>query len=585
MAFTGISFIGNGTPLTQSASSISAARDDSAYHLLVVQGYSSTKKYTPNGKCIRSRRFRVGGYRWLIEYYPNGSLSEDPGCLSFYLYLDEDHAVEVPVEAEVQCRFGFVNQDVGKYYLGSEKRCYFSSHGCWRCLGVHRREDFELYHLKMSDNFTVRFDVKVTKKAVHNSAAVPFVVVPPPDIGKHLNGLLLSGDGADVTFEVNGEAFIAHRCVLASRSSVFKAELFGPMVEGTTSNVIRIDDIDAHVFKLLLAFIYSDSVPEEDEEEDKDMGVIWQHLLVAADRYDLQRLRLMCEVRLCRNINTTTVVPILVLAEQHYCRGLKEACLDFLSSPTNLQEVVADGVLDHLLISSCPSVLKELIVKLALKFDDNFGDASEAVLPLLEVPESDLHQHLSWLLKSEEGTDVTFQVGSETLSAHRCVLAARSTVFRAELFGQMKEDSTNSVIRIDDMEANVFRLLLTFIYSDSVPNMKEDEKEQLEKNEDDDSDVTWQQLLMAADRYDLQRMRIICQVSLCKCIRVTTVVKFLVLAEKHNYRWLKESCLDFLEIPANLQEVMAAGGLNNLSSCSSILIDLIAKLASLKRDN
>ncbi|CAN6318384.1 unnamed protein product [Urochloa humidicola] len=584
MAFTGISFIGNGTPLMQSASSISAARDDSGYHLLVVQGYSSTKKCTPNGKCIRSRRFRVGSYNWLIEYYPNGSLSEDPGCLSFYLYLDEDHAVEGPVEAEVQCMFGFVDQDVDRYQLGSKKSYCFSSHGCWGCLGVHRREDFELYHLK-SDNFTVRFDVKITK-TVHNSAAVPFAVVPPPDIGKHLNGLL-SGDGADVTFEVNGEAFIAHRCVLAARSSVFKAELFGPMVEGITSNVIRIDDIEAHVFKLLLAFIYSDSVPEEDEEEDKDMDVIWQYLLVAADRYDIQRLRLMCEVKLCRYISTTTVVPILELAEQHYCRGLKEACLDFLSSPTNLQEVVAAGVLDHLIISRCPSVLKELIVKLAalLKFDDDFGNTSAAVLPLLEVPESDLHQHFAWLLKSEEGTDVTFQVGGETLSAHRCVLAARSTVFRTELFGQMKEDSTNSVIRIDDMEANFFRLLLTFIYSDSVPNMKEDEKEQLEKNEDDDSRVTWQHLLMAADRYDLERLRIICQVNLCKCISVTTVVKMLVLADKRNYGWLKESCLDFLQIPANLEEVMAAGGLNNLSSCSSILIDLIAKLALLKRNN
>ncbi|CAN6299333.1 unnamed protein product [Urochloa humidicola] len=483
--------------------------------------------------------------------------------------------------------FGFVDQDVDSYrFLGSKKSYCFSSHGCWGCLGVHRREDFELHHLKR-DNFALRFDVKVTK-TVHNSAAAPFVAVPPPDIGKHLNGLLLSGDGADVTFEVNGEAFMAHRCVLAARSSVFKAELFGPMVEGTTSNVIRIDDIEAHVFKLLLSFIYSDSVLDEDEEEDKDMDVIWQYLLVAADRYDLQRLRLMCEVKLCTYINTTTVVPILELAEQHYCRGLKEACLDFLSSSTNLQEVVAAGVLDHLVISSCPSVLKELIVKLAallLKFDDNFGATSAAVLPLLEVPESDLHQHFSWLLKSEEGTDVTFQVGGETLTAHRCVLAARSTVFRTELFGQMKEDSTNSVIRIDDMEANVFRLLLTFIYTDSVPNMKEDEKEQLENNEDDDSDVTWH-LLMAADRYDLQRLRIICQVNLCKCISVTTVVKILVLAEKHNYGLLKESCLDFLEIPANLEEVMAAGGLNILrSSCSSILIDLIAKLASLKRNN
>ncbi|KAB8112811.1 hypothetical protein EE612_051545, partial [Oryza sativa] len=37
------------------------------------------------------------------------------------------------------------------------------------------------------------------------------------------------------------------------------------------------------------------------------------------------------------------------------------------------------------------------------------------------------------------GADVTFQVGGETVAAHRAVLAARSRVFRAELFGPMKE--------------------------------------------------------------------------------------------------------------------------------------------------
>lgn len=65
-------------------------------------------------------------------------------------------------------------------------------------------------------------------------------------------------------------------------------------------------------------------------------------------------------------------------------------------------------------------------------------------MPFLAVPESDLHQHLSWLLQSEEGTDVTFVVGGEMFSAHRCVLAARSSVFKAQLFGQMEEDSNST---------------------------------------------------------------------------------------------------------------------------------------------
>jgi hypothetical protein len=40
---------------------------------------------------------------------------------------------------------------------------------------------------------------------------------------------------------------------------------------------------------------------------------------VAADRYDLQMLRLMSEKKLRGFIKTNTVVPILPLAEQHGC--------------------------------------------------------------------------------------------------------------------------------------------------------------------------------------------------------------------------------------------------------------------------
>lgn len=60
----------------------------------------------------------------------------------------------------------------------------------------------------------------------------------------------------------------------------------------------------------------------------------------------------------------TTAPTFLTLAEQHNCRGLKETCLEFLNSPANLQKVMATGGLDSL-AACCPSVLKDLIAKLA----------------------------------------------------------------------------------------------------------------------------------------------------------------------------------------------------------------------------
>nr|CAB3490352.1 unnamed protein product [Digitaria exilis] len=100
-----------------------------------------------------------------------------------------------------------------------------------------------------------------------DDAAARFVVVPPPDMDRHLGHLLSSGEGADVTLEVEGETFMAHRTILV-RSPVFKEELFGPMEEGTLPTRVRIKDMEASVFKVLLHFIYTDSLPPDVVDDD-----------------------------------------------------------------------------------------------------------------------------------------------------------------------------------------------------------------------------------------------------------------------------------------------------------------------------
>jgi speckle-type POZ protein len=54
----------------------------------------------------------------------------------------------------------------------------------------------------------------------------------------------------------------------------------------------------------------------------------------------------------------------LALAEQHGCHGLKEECFNFLKSPGMMKAVVATDGFEHLK-NSCPSILQELVTKLA----------------------------------------------------------------------------------------------------------------------------------------------------------------------------------------------------------------------------
>jgi hypothetical protein len=62
-------------------------------------------------------------------------------------------------------------------------------------------------------------------------------------------------------------------------------------------------------------------------------------------------------------IDVNMVASSLALAEQHSCSGLKEACLQFLASPTNLKAMLASDGYEHLK-SSCPFVLQELVDRL-----------------------------------------------------------------------------------------------------------------------------------------------------------------------------------------------------------------------------
>lgn len=192
------------------------------------------------------------------------------------------------------------------------------------------------------------------------------------DIHCHLHYLLKNKVGTDVTFEVNDETFVAHRCVLAARSKVFMAELFGPMKEGTTLTVIHIRDMEGYVFAAMLNFIYTDSFPniqidnnitEEEGQEEVVKGL--QELLVAADRYDLQRLKFLCENKLSEYIGVRSVASTLALAEQHRCDGLKEVCFKFIQvqSPECLDKVMATDGWTHM-IATYPSILNELVAKL-----------------------------------------------------------------------------------------------------------------------------------------------------------------------------------------------------------------------------
>ncbi|TVU24142.1 hypothetical protein EJB05_26543, partial [Eragrostis curvula] len=326
-------------------------------HILKIEGYSRTKGLS-NGKRIKSGTFEVGGHTWCIEYYPDGNEPENAGWISFFLCLQNSSSRKVQANIKF-CLLDEVGDPVPEYRKIPNNICPFHIEDRWGYGRFIERDDLEESSYLMDDCFRVRFDIMVSKE-FRTEETKKFVTVPPPDMHQHIGCLLASQVDADVMFQVGTETFTAHRLVLAARSKVLKAELFGPMKE-KNMRYIRIDDMEARVFKAMLHFIYMDSLPNVDKDEALVMA---QHLLVAADRYDLERLKLICEDKLCNYINTSTVANSLALAEQHGCRGLKAACFEFLKLPGNLNTIMSSDGFQHL-TSSCPTFLEELVVKLA----------------------------------------------------------------------------------------------------------------------------------------------------------------------------------------------------------------------------
>ncbi|RLN12129.1 hypothetical protein C2845_PM09G21080 [Panicum miliaceum] len=228
---------------------------------------------------------------------------------------------------------------------------------CYSLGALMPRGDLRTSGYLQDDAFTVECTLKVLRE-LRNKATTPRPadhLLPSSALNHHLGELLQKGTGADVTLVPSGESFKAHKAVLASRSPVFAAAFFGHMKEKHLQ-VIEIKDMDAAVFGAMLRFVYTDLAPELDRPEDG--AAVAQHLLVAADRYGIDRLKLVCEDRLYDGVNVETAAATLALAEQHGRSHPKARCVELIAA--NLEAAMATEGYSHLM-ATCPSVMNDLL--------------------------------------------------------------------------------------------------------------------------------------------------------------------------------------------------------------------------------
>ncbi|XP_036284546.1 speckle-type POZ protein-like [Pipistrellus kuhlii] len=261
--------------------------------------------------------------KWCLGVYPKGQDEESKDYLSLSLFL-----VSSPKSVFfAKFKLSILN-DKGEEVQSLESRCaYRFVQGQERGFKEFIPRDVLLdedYSLLPDDKLTLFCEVSVVQDSVTISGRYPrnMVKVPKCQLADELGGLWENSWFTDCCFCVAGQEFQAHKAILAARSPVFRA-MFGHAMQESITNQVEIIDMEPGVFKEMMCFIYTGKAPNLDKMADG--------LLAAADKYALERLKVMCEEALSSQLSVESAAEMLTLADLYSADQLKTQAVHFIN--------------------------------------------------------------------------------------------------------------------------------------------------------------------------------------------------------------------------------------------------------------
>ncbi|RZF37282.1 hypothetical protein LSTR_LSTR005614 [Laodelphax striatellus] len=309
------------------------------------------------GEVLKSSTFSAAAsdkLKWCLRVNPKGLDEESKEYLSLYLLLVSCNKAEV----RAKFKFSILNEKQEETKAMESQRAYRFVQGKDWGFKKFIRRDFlldETNGLLAHDKLTIFCEVSVVTDTMNvsgQSNAVQFKV-PECQLSDDMDHLLQIESFTDLTLSVDGHNLKAHKAILAARSPVFAA-MFEHDMEEKQKNTVVIQDIEYHVFKEVIRFIYTGKVQNLDSMADD--------LLAAADKYALDRLKVMCEEALYLNLCIENAADTLTLADLHNAAQLKQQTVDFIN--LHAQHVTeTDGW--RSMISSSPHLIAEAFRALA----------------------------------------------------------------------------------------------------------------------------------------------------------------------------------------------------------------------------
>jgi len=322
-----------------------------------------------NGEVLNSEDFIIKGpdeklTKWCAQIYPKGDESENSEYISVYLHN------KTYDEANAFYTLCYLNANKTKQRLDELLSQWEAKNGdSFGLPKALQRKDLPRY--LHDDDLTLFFEITVlgkTKKSIeflnHEERCMALADnYHQKQLANDYEMLFLSKDSSDVIIRCGDKVFNCHKIVLASRSPVFKTMLESNMREKITGDV-EIKNMDHEVLEDLLKYIYSGVAPNVDAHS--------KELFAAADLYQLEKLKELCELKLCSRFDISNCIDLLIFGDLYNAQKLKAAALEFVSK--NLHKMKTSEWKQSFIAH--PALMAEVMERMMPKNDDE-NDSAE----------------------------------------------------------------------------------------------------------------------------------------------------------------------------------------------------------------
>ncbi|GBN72473.1 Speckle-type POZ protein [Araneus ventricosus] len=265
---------------------------------------------------------------------------------------------------------------------------------------------------------------------------------------------------SDVKLRTRSKIYPAHKCVLSARSPVFRA-MFLNNARENANDCIDIKDLRSNAVKSMLLYMYRAEIPISD-------GLGAYRLYIAAAKYELLVLKDICASFLKKYMSMKNAFEICLLADQHRDDDLKDFAQDFiarsgLETKYWCRARFRRAVKEHRLSSSAAK--NEADSDSEYESDNDSVDDEQFCTHI-----NTYFEDFKALMKCGVHSDIKLRASGKIYPAHKCILSARSPVFKARL----ERENTNDCVDIKGLNDDTVCRMLRYIYTGEVGELRWD---------------------------------------------------------------------------------------------------------------